>query len=295
MTTKKLHAKAWALARGQHGVVTRAQLLALGFSDAAIRHRLADGRLHRVWRGVYAVGRPELTRRGTWMAATLTCDAVLSGSSAAALWDIRPDAAGLIEVAIAAQRVCRRAGIVVRRRRRLETTRRDGIPVTSPTCTLVDLAARLDREPLEAAINEADKLGLIDPETLRMNLAKLDRRPGLANLRRVLDRETFTLTDSELERRFLPIVRRVGLPKPLTRERVNGFTVDFYWPELGLVVETDGLTYHRTPAQQARDRLRDQTHAAAGLTPLRFTRAQVRFEPRHVEATLEAVAARLRR
>ena len=74
---------------------------------------------------------------------------------------------------------------------------------------------------------------------------------------------------------------------------MNGFEVDFYWPDLGLVVETDGLRYHRTPAQQARDRLRDQTHAAAGLTALRFTHAQVAFEAAHVQAVLRAVAARL--
>ena len=98
----------------------------------------------------------------------------------------------------------------------------------------------------------------------------------------MLDRRTFRLTDSELERRFLPLARAAGLPVPLTRQRVNGFEVDFFWPDLGLVVETDGLRYHRTPAQQARDRLRDQAHTAAGLTPLRFTHAQVRFEPGHV-------------
>jgi very-short-patch-repair endonuclease len=74
---------------------------------------------------------------------------------------------------------------------------------------------------------------------------------------------------------------------------VNGFRVDFYWPELGLVVETDGLRYHRTPAQQTRDRLRDQAHAAAGLTSLRFTHEQVAFERGHVRATLEAVVRRL--
>ena len=81
----------------------------------------------------------------------------------------------------------------------------------------------------------------------------------------------------------------------MTQVWVNGFKVDFYWPELGLVVETDGLRYHRTPAEQAADRLRDQTHTAAGLTPLRFTRAQVRYEPAHVEAVLDKVARRLRR
>jgi hypothetical protein len=89
--------------------------------------------------------------------------------------------------------------------------------------------------------------------------------------------------------------RRAGLPEPLTRYRLNGFRVDFYWPELGLVVETDGLRYHRTPAEQARDRLRDQAHAAAGLTALRFTHAQIRWEAAQVERTLTAVADRGRR
>ena len=74
---------------------------------------------------------------------------------------------------------------------------------------------------------------------------------------------------------------------------MNGYRVDFYWPDLGLVVETDGLRYHRTPAQQARDRRRDQAHAAAGLTVLRFTHAEVTGEPGHVIATLAAVAERL--
>jgi very-short-patch-repair endonuclease len=137
--------------------------------------------------------------------------------------------------------------------------------------------------------------GLVDPETLREALDRFPRRPGVGVLRKRLDRRTFTMTDTRLERRFLPIARTVGLPKPLTQRWVNGFRVDFYWPELGLVVETDGLTYHRTPAQQAKDLVRDHTHAVAELTPLRFTRAQIRFEPDHVEATLAAVARRLRK
>ena len=106
----------------------------------------------------------------------------------------------------------------------------------------------------------------------------------------LLDRNTFLLTDSELERRFIPIARRAGLREPFTGAIVSGFKVDFYWPDLGLVVETDGLRYHRTPAAQARDRLRDQAHAAAGITPLRFTHAQVRYEPGRVEEILRAVA-----
>ena len=101
------------------------------------------------------------------------------------------------------------------------------------------------------------------------------------------------LTDSALERLFLPLARRAGLPPPSAGQIVNGYKVDFYWPDFGLVVETDGLRYHRTPAQQAKDRLRDQAHATAGLTHLRFTHAQVRYEPGHVQETLAAVMRRL--
>jgi very-short-patch-repair endonuclease len=291
---------AWTVARRQHGVVTRGQLLELGFSGRAIDHRLKTGRLHRVRRGVFAVGRPELGVYGHWMAAVLCCGpgAVLSHESAAALWEIRPTRRREIEISVLVGARRRHAGIVVHRRVALggsDVTRRHDIPVTRPVCTLIDMATRLPPSQLEAAINEADKRDLTDPEALR---AALDRvatpRPGIATLRRTLDRRTFTLTDSELERRFLPLARRAGLPRPETGRRLNGFRVDFYWSELHLVVETDGLRYHRTPAQQARDRLRDQAHAVAGLTPLRFTRAQIRFEPSHVQATLAAVAGRLR-
>jgi very-short-patch-repair endonuclease len=278
--------------------VTRRQLLESGLSPHAIDHRIERGRLHPVWRGIYALGRPQLTRHGRWMAAVLSCgpEAALSHESAAALWEIWPERRGEIEVSVPAGRFPRRPGIAIHRRASLsaeERTRRDGIPVTTPVCTLVDLATRLRRDQLEAAVNEADKRGLSDPETLRSAIDAMERRPGVPALRRMLDSRTFTITDSELERRFLPVARRAGLPGPETGRVVNGFRVDFYWPELGLVVETDGLRYHRTPAQQARDRLRDQTHAAAGLTPLRFTHSQVKFEPGHVQSTLALVARRL--
>lgn len=128
------------------------------------------------------------------------------------------------------------------------------------------------------------------PPRLREALDQRHGEPGVARLRQVLDRRTFRLTKEELERRFLPLARKAGLPVPLTGQWVNEFEVDFYWPDLGLVVETDGLRYHRTPAEQARDRLRDQAHTAAGLTQLRFTHEQVRYEPEHVVRILAATA-----
>jgi very-short-patch-repair endonuclease len=146
---------------------------------------------------------------------------------------------------------------------------------------------------LEAAVNEADKLDLVDPVGLRVALGEMSGQRGVPTLRRLLDRQAFRLTDSELERRFLRLLREAGLPPPETGAWLNGFRVDFFWPELGLVVETDGLRYHRTPAQQARDRRRDQAHTAAGLTALRFTHAQVRFEAADVQRLLHRVIAQL--
>jgi very-short-patch-repair endonuclease len=292
MTVSKLQSSVWALARRQHGVVTRVQLLELGYGPHAIQHRVEKGRLHPIHRGVYAVAWPELTPKGRWMAAVLACGpgAALSHDDAAALFAIRAERNGEIHVSITAAAFRRRPGIQIHRRTQFEATRHDGIPVTTPTCTLIDLAARLTRDQLEAAVNQADKQNLTTPHALRKAIEELQRRPGAQALKEALDRRTFTLTDSALERRFLRIAREAGLAKPKTQQRLNGFVVDFYWPDLNLVVETDGLRYHRTPAQQARDRLRDQAHTTAGLTCLRFTHEQVKYEPDHVRVTLAAVS-----
>jgi very-short-patch-repair endonuclease len=231
------------------------------------------------------------------MAAVLSCgpEGVLSHDSAAALWRIRPDRAGAIHVTTPPHADHRQAGLIAHRRstlRESDVTRYRDIPVTTPVQTLIDIATLLPTPALEAAVNEADKHDLAYPEQLRAELDARKGLPGVAHLRGLLDRSTFVLTDSELERRFLPIARRVGLGQPQTQARVNGFRVDFYWPELRLVVETDGLRYHRTPAQQARDHVRDQAHIAAGLIPLRFTHWQIRYDPAYVDETLTAVARR---
>jgi very-short-patch-repair endonuclease len=303
-SVQKSASTVWQLAANQYGVISRRQLLDLGWHAEAIKHRVRKGRLHPVRRGVFAVGRPELTLRGHWMAAVLACGpgAFLSHMDAAMLWGIRgpPTATGrhwLVDICVEAHRRPRCEGIRLHRVQlfqELDRTQRNGIPVTSPVRTLIDLATLLGPGELETAINEADRLGLVDPDKLRAATAARRGQHGVRPLRDVLDRHTFSLTDSELERRLLRLVRRAGLPRPLTQQRVNGFRVDFYWPELGLVVETDGLRYHRTPAQQSRDRTRDQKHAAAGLTALRFSHAQVAFDSEHVIETLRAVMNRQR-
>ena len=168
----------------------------------------------------------------------------------------------------------------------------DLIPVTNVVATVVDVASYARRAQLERVIREADRLELVDHDALRSALDRVPPRPGIGVLRTTLDRLTFRMTDSELERRFLPLARAAGLPEPQTQAWVNGFRVDFFWPDLGLVVETDGLTYHRTPSQQARDRIRDNAHLAAGLSPVRFTHGQVRYDPAYVRSTLALTARR---
>ena len=166
------------------------------------------------------------------------------------------------------------------------------IPVVDPLFTLLDLSPSRSLGQVEGLVNEADKLGLIRVDEAVRRIGEMQGRAGVRKLYQVLGGHH--RTDSGLERRFLRLVTAAGLPKPVTQQRLHGFRVDFYWPQLGLVVETDGLTYHRTPSEQARDRLRDQQLTAAGLTCLRFTNAQVRRDERTVIHTLQAVAERLR-
>jgi very-short-patch-repair endonuclease len=294
-------ATVWALARSQHGVVTRAQLVEFGLSRHGIQHRIARGRLHPVDRGVYAVGRADLTRQGRWMAAVFACGghgkAALSHSSAAAHYRIGREQVAGIEVSRRSASGSHPRDIKVHRRPELRDGWyfiHEGIPVTSPVQTLIDLATRYSQPTMEGSINEADVLGIIRTDDLRTALDDHPGEPGVARLRKILDRRTFRYTRTELERAFLPLARRAGLPLPLTSVFVNGHEVDFFFPDLGLVVETDGLTYHRTPAQQAKDQERDQDHSAGGLTPLRFTHAQIKYEPDRVIRVLRATAARLR-
>lgn len=232
------------------------------------------------------------------MAALLYCGdgAVLSHSSAAALLGIGVEESGYVEVSVRSSAVRRHPELRAHRRPTLrddEVGVSDRIPVTSPAQTIVDLTLRHDRMTVERMVDEADRLDLITPPQLRTALGNHLGEPGVALLRTWLDRRTFRLTRSRLERLFLPLAREVGLPVPETKVWVNGFEVDFLWRDLRLVVETDSLRHHRTPAQQSRDRLRDQTHAAAGFLSLRFTHEQVRYEPEHVRAVLGDVARRL--
>jgi very-short-patch-repair endonuclease len=277
--------------------------LAVGYTRREIEQRLHSGRLHHISHGVYVVGRRELTPHGRWMAAVLACGGgapdgaagtVLSHRSAAELWGIGYEERGRIDVTIRRRSRLERKGLKVRCRPSLgagSLTRRHGIPVTDPVQTLIDLATELKPLRVERAVNEADKRDLVDPETLRRALDAHAGEPGVRKLATLLDRHTFRLSDSDLEVFFRPLALAAGFPVPLTKQWVLDYEVDFYFPDYALIVETDGLRYHRTPAQQARMAKRDQVHTSSGLRVLRFTHWQIAYAPDEVTEVLRRVRA----
>jgi very-short-patch-repair endonuclease len=231
------------------------------------------------------------------MAAVLACGAgaALSHGSAAALWGFGAEQSGAIEVSVPVGRRSRQPGIRAHRRTSAmlcDLTTHEGIPVTSPARTLVDQATRLEPMQLERAVNEADKLGRMRADALHASLRDYRGQAGVAALRSLLDPLAFRLSDSELEQLMRPLARAAGLPAPETKAWVNGYEVDFFWPSLGIVVEADGLRYHRTASQQRRGLERDQAHLTAGMWPLRFSHWQVKREPAHVRRVLRSAVAR---
>jgi very-short-patch-repair endonuclease len=260
-----------------------------------IRSRLKLGRLHLLWPGVYAVGRRELDADGRFMAATLACgnDARLAGRSAADLWGIRAQRDGLIEVAVPKGSCPRRRGIRLRRRLNLPAPRHVRfIPVADPVSVLIELAAELSVEEVEDAVNAADRLGLVRTHRLRAILDACPSRPGVGSLKRILDAQTFSRSQTILERRFLSLVRDAGLPLPTSQKRIGKYRVDFIYLDHRLVVEADSLRYHRTPASQTKDLERDQAHTRAGLRTLRFTHFQVFKRHEYVSAVLAETLSR---
>jgi hypothetical protein len=283
-----------ALAEGQHGVVSRGQLRELGLADEAITKRAARGRLHRVHWGVYAVGHPVLGARGRWMAAVLAAGsrACLSHAAAAALWEMRASAAVIVDVTVPGTGVRRRPGLRIHRARDLtgQTTTHDGIPVTTPARTILDLAATLRRRPLERLLDQAENTRLTDVGSLAALARAQTGHRGASMLLEALTTHTpgTTITKSALEERFLQLCDDAGLPRPRVNAWIAGLEVDFLFAQQRLVVETDGWRYHRTREHFERDRHRDATLIRAGYRVLRFTHRQLSAEPTTALATLRA-------
>jgi very-short-patch-repair endonuclease/predicted transcriptional regulator of viral defense system len=273
-----------SLAVRQHGVVTRSQLLELGLSDAAVGRRMKLGRLHLLHRGVFAVGHRVLTVEGRWMAAALATGGVLSHATAAAAWDLRPRGSGAIHVTVRRTGRVRRAGIRLHRSATLtaaDTTTHRAIPITTPVRTVIDLAATLKGRPLEAALDRAEHLRLID-------FAELHHRPIPPSLQAVLSLYTAsTPTRSELEERFLQLCDDHGIRRPETNAQIDGYEVDFVWRDKQLIVEVDGYAYHRSPTAFETDRERDINVTRAGWRVLRFTWHQITRRPTWVARALD--------
>lgn len=271
-----------ALASRRHGVVSLAQLRSAGLSDGQIEVRIRRGHLHRVHRGVYAVGHPALTLEGRWAAAVLAAGrgAALGRRDAAALWRLLERIERPIDV-LTARRVRRQVGIAphcVGALDPAEITSRHGIPVTSVSRTLLDLAGCVPERRLRRAFAEADRIGLLVPAELGELLDARGRgRPGAARLRALLADHSgpVPLTRSVLEYRFLQACRRRGLPDPEVNVRVAGFEVDMLWRAERVIVELDGHAYHGTRAAIRRDHRRDGRLQAAGFAVLRLTHDDV--------------------
>jgi hypothetical protein len=270
-----------AIAAHQHGVVSIHQLRDAGLSDQAVLERRQAGRLHRVHRGVYAVGHiaPNIARK--WMAAVLAmagredaqhgdraAGAVLSHRSAAALWRLLPPSDGPVDVSLSGQGGRqRRQGIRIHRCQSLQLrhmTRNRGIPVTTPARTIVDLGAVVVPAELRRAIRQAEVLGLP---------TGLDATP---------DR-----TRSELEFQFLRLCARHDLPRPDVNVHVGSLLVDFLWRDARLIVETNGWRYHRGHRAFEDDHARDLALRKLGYEVVRLSHKQVFDEPREVAAALQ--------
>lgn len=259
-----------AIASRQHGVVTVWQLREIGLDESAVRRFVQAGRLHRLYRGVYAVGHRSLSWRGRWLAAVLAAGdgAVLSHTSAAALWEFLRPLRGPIHLTVAvAVRRKSRPGLQVHRSRTLtssQITRRHGIAVTTPARTIEDIRTAVAPHLFRRALRQAELAGR--------------RVPHLSAVQR---------TRSDLELLFLALCDAHGLPRPLVNHRVHGHRIDFFWPDARLAVETDSWEYHRGSAAFEDDHERDLELHGHGIATRRYTGDQL-------EAAPEAVAADLR-
>jgi very-short-patch-repair endonuclease len=293
------------LAVQQHGVVALEQLCALGLGKDAVRKRVAAGRLHRVHRGVYAVGYPLLSKKGHWMAAVLACGpgAVLSHRSAAALWGLQGDGRAKVDVTAPGRRGRMPVGIAAHRHGSLDAPDRakvNDIPCTSLARTLLDVAA-VSPHLVRGAITQAEVLRVFDLAAVQEVLSRSRRRRGVARLRQALSTydARWERTRSDLERDFLALCARSGLPRPEVNASliIDGHRLepDFLWRDARLVVETDGRQFHDTASAFERDHQRELRLTLAGWRVSHYSWHQVVDRPDEVAQALRVLLGRSRR
>lgn len=281
-----------AVADRQHGHVATRQLKALGLSRQAVAQRASAGRLHRVHHGVYAVGHRRVPRHGHFMAAVLAMGpgALLSHRSAAALHDLRRSDAALIDVTVPRRRTSR-PGIRTHHPHRLEpddTVVLDGIPCTSVTRTIVDLASVLTERQLASILRQAERLRVLDAGAIRSRLGSGVK--GAATLRRLLDQwRDDEDVRNDFEADFLSAIVDAQLPLPQCNVPFAGYVPDFRWPHHKLVVELDGWEDHGTRRNFEEDRQRDAKLLTLGYRVMRVTWRRFKTQPRAVMADLAAL------
>jgi very-short-patch-repair endonuclease/predicted transcriptional regulator of viral defense system len=289
-------------ARRRHGVLTVAELARLGLSGRAVRDRAAKGRLHRIHNGIYAATPP--TEKGRWVAALLACGprAVLSHTSAAALWDLARDTA-TVHVTLPGAARATRPGVTVHGARLdpSEIVSRNDIPCTTVARTLLDLAATQSHRRVELAIDRAEELRVFDLNGLRALLERRRGQRGSAVLSKVLDAyDGPDRARSPAERRLLALVRRARLPSPKVNAWISlsdgdGYRPDLLWEDQRLIVEVDGRTHHARRLAFEHDRRRDRRLALAGYETRRYAAREIQHEPDHVLAELRAFLSQPRR
>ena len=276
------------LAAKQHGVVSIRQLLGpLGYSQSAVRRAAAAGRLHRLHRGVYAVGHAHVSNLGLCLAAVLAGGpgALLSHASAAWLWEIaRPGPSPFHVTAPQPRRP--RPPIRLHHARNLTAEDRhvlDNIPVTALPRTYLDLAATVSRHNLARALDGGEQRGVFDLGPIEAVLARNVGHPGAGRLRRALGiYRPINVIRSGLEGRFLERVRAAGLPEPSTNINIGGYELDVYWPQERFAVELDVYETHGTRGSFESDRLRQEDLLLLGIGMTRVTGPRFDREPAQV-------------
>jgi very-short-patch-repair endonuclease len=276
------------IATSAHGVVTRIQLLDAGLTESQVDRRLRAGGLLPIHPGVYRVGHRAPSVEATYLAAVLAAGdgAVLSGLAAAHLHGLVKGAIPPAEVTARTER--RIEGVRTHRCRLLDAQQAAavrGIPVTTVPRTLVDISSVLSLDALGRACHEAGVRHRTTPAQVEAVLALRPNARGAKQLRRIINGDVH-VTLSVLERRFLELLSRAGLPLPVTNRPAGGRRVDCRWPEYRLTVELDGYRFHNSRYSWEQDRRREREARARGDEFRRYTYADVTEDPRFMLAEL---------
>ena len=283
----------------QHGVVHRRQALDLGLTSRQIERRLEAGLLVPLHTAVYRLVAHHPSSEQAVLAACLATGGVASHRSAAALWGFRGARHGRPEVTLRSRSRPELHGVLVHRTARLEAmdvTRREGIPVTTPACTLLHLGAVIPVEVLEPALEDAILRRLVTFAEVTRTMERLGRsgRNGAGVLRRLVEaRDPATApTESMLEDRLLGVLRTAGLPAPVRQLQMSGVRIDFAYPDARLAVEADGRVWHAGRSDLQRNSSKGNLLVGLGWRVLHFTWFDVTSRPRYVVATVGRLLSR---